>query len=34
MTIAGPFLFAIVPMWAMLNNRRSRVEVARTEAAT
>ena len=33
-TILGPILFAVVLVWAMLNNRRSRAERQRTEDAT
>ncbi len=33
-TILGPILFAVVLVWAMLNNRRSRAEKQRTEDAT
>ncbi|QCB55711.1 hypothetical protein E5675_15550 [Sphingopyxis sp. PAMC25046] len=34
MTIVGPILLALVLIWAMLNNRRSRAEKERTEEAT
>lgn len=33
-TIGGPILLGVVLIWAMLNNRRSRAEVERTERAT
>jgi len=33
-TIVGPILFAIVLIWAIANNRRSRAEERRTEEAT
>jgi hypothetical protein len=34
MTIVGPILFAVVLLWAMTHNRRSRAEKQRTEEAT
>lgn len=34
MTVVGPLLFALVLLWAMAHNRRSRAERRRTEAAT
>lgn len=34
MTIAGPVLLAVVLLWAVTHNRRSRREIERTEAAT
>lgn len=33
-TVVGPILFAIVLLWAIANNRRSRAEKQRTEEAT
>lgn len=34
MTIGGPILLGLVLIWAIVNNRRSRGEVDRTERAT
>lgn len=34
MTIVGPILLGLVLLWALLHNRRSRAEKARTERAT
>ncbi len=34
MTVVGPILLALVLLWAMANNRRSRAEKRRTEEAT
>lgn len=34
MTIVGPILFALVLLWAMTHNRRSRAEKRSTEEAT
>ncbi|WP_326914891.1 hypothetical protein [Sphingopyxis chilensis] len=34
MTIAGPILFAVVLLWLMAHNRRSRAEKRWTEEAT
>lgn len=33
-TIGGPVILAVVLIWAILNNRRSKAEVERTERAT
>jgi hypothetical protein len=34
LVVGGPLLLGIVLLWATLNNRRSKAEVARTERAT
>lgn len=34
MTIVGPILLGLALLWALLHNRRSREEKARTERAT
>lgn len=34
MTVVGPILFALVLLWAIAHNRRSRAEKQRTEEAT
>lgn len=34
MTVVGPILLALVLLWAMANNRRSRAEKRRTEEVT